>query len=129
MALSLQIVHRTVCLTLAFEPRYLLLDCRMKYGQSILDCPYFIGGDNGARRNVKRISESLANCQKRRVYADNRYIPSHDNQLSFNPYHTKNDLKKTKSRPTTGSINNLHHNNHIVIHMYCFHMALSVLRF
>lgn len=59
--------------------------------------------DNTARRNVKRISESLVNRRKRRVYADNRHIPSHGNHLSFNPSHTKNDLKKTKFRPTTGS--------------------------
>ena len=97
--------------TLAFEPRYLLLDCRMKNGQSKKDCPFFIGGDNGARRNVKRISESFANRRKWRVYADNRHIPSHGNHLSSNSYHTKNDLKKTKSRPTTSSriivINNI----------------------
>ena len=69
------------------------------------------GGDNGARRNVKRFSGSLANCRKRHVYADNRHIPIHNNHYSFNPYHTKNDLKKTKFRPTTGSriivINNI----------------------
>ena len=64
---------------------------------------FLFGGDNGARRNVKRFSGSLANRRKRRVYADNRHIPSHGNYLSFNPSHTKNDLKKTKSRPTTGS--------------------------
>ena len=47
--------------TLAFEPRYLLLDCIMKYGQSKMDCPYFIGGDNGARtRDLLTASQALS---------------------------------------------------------------------
>ena len=59
--LSLQTVHRTVCLTLAFEPRYLLLVCRMNTGIVRWTIPVFIGGDNGARtRDLLTASQALS---------------------------------------------------------------------
>ena len=60
-ALSLKTSHCDVFLTLAFAPRYLLLDCRMKHGQSKKELSVFLGGDNGARtRDLLTASQALS---------------------------------------------------------------------
>ena len=75
------------------------------------------------------IEKEFLCCKKKLFNAANGDISLHKPNRYTASNQSRNDPIMTIIRPTTGSINNLHHYNHIVIHIYCFHMALSVLRF